>query len=348
MNINELLKNYKYAEAKKLPNYILIPVTVLKPNSENAKHFNKILNYCQNEIKRKIVRTPSRGISISMKNFEIPSYDYTISAAGAELIILLETGYYRIQFRSIEMKDNNSVIISGRKAFLKFQDILKKFKIDLSSYAINNGEEVNKQTEKYMINSNETYTNCTIKHCNHIDFHSSFPAGLINTHPEFKEVLEYIYSKRHDDPIYKKILNYSIGYMHSKLVGYKYSQLSRDAINDNNKRIRDLAERLEKSGAIILLYNTDGIWYTGEVYHGEGEGKNIGDWENDHIDCTLRYRSRGAYEFMENGTYTPVVRGRTTYDNEVPRSEWKWGDIYKGADILYYATENGIVEKEGN
>ena len=29
----------------------------------------------------------------------------------------------------------------------------------------------------------------------HIDFHNSYPAGLVNTHPEFKDVITFLYNK---------------------------------------------------------------------------------------------------------------------------------------------------------
>ena len=35
------------------------------------------------------------------------------------------------------------------------------------------------------------------------------------------------------------------------------------------------------------------------------------------------------YEFIEDGKYTPVVRGKTKLDRVKPRSEWQWGDIFK-------------------
>ena len=82
-----------------------------------------------------------------------------------------------------------------------------------------------------------------------------------------------------------------------------------------------------------ILYNTDGVWYyspNGKPYHGEGEGKGIGCWENDHLDCKWRAKSKGCYEFIEEGKYSPVVRGLTKYDKIKPdRTTWEWGDIFK-------------------
>ena len=160
---------------------------------------------------------------------------------------------------------------------------------------------------------------------NHIDFHSSYAGGLANTHPEFKPILTKLFEKREEKEEYKNILNFSIGFMQSeKCCKAKWAHLSRDAIKDNNDRIKKLTEELEKRGRIILTYNTDGIWYKGPVYHGAGEGSGLGEWHNDHVNCKFRAKSAGAYEFIENGVYNPVVRG---VSNEC-KVKWEWGDIY--------------------
>ena len=51
---------------------------------------------------------------------------------------------------------------------------------------------------------------------------------------------------------------------------------------------------------------------------------------------------------IENGKYNPVFRGRSTYDDIVPREEWSWGDIYKGGAIKYVFREGvGLVLNDG-
>jgi hypothetical protein len=121
----------------------------------------------------------------------------------------------------------------------------------------------------------------------------------------------------------------------------KWAHLSKDAISDNNKRVLNLVERLEKAGRTVLLLNTDGIWYDGPVYHGEGEGSGLGEWSNDHIHCQFRMAGAGAYEYIEDGVYHPVIRGipNTT------KTKWEWGDIYKEKaipDIFMFTEEEGV------
>ena len=189
---------------------------------------------------------------------------------------------------------------------------------------------------QYLIRlNNPIYADKIFKNAHHIDFHSSFPSGLVNTHSEFKPVIEKLYNGRKRHPEYKYILNSTIGYMQSiPCCKAAWAQLSRDAINDNNKRIDELAEKLIKSGRTILAFNTDGIWYTGDIYHDENEGNNICQWHNDHKDCIIRFKSAGAYEFIENDIYTPVIRGRTLLDNIKDRSQWTWGDIFNKETLI--------------
>ena len=339
--IDELIQNikgWKSAQATLKPNYMLIPITRIEPTAENAPIFNELLK----EAKKlnKINRTKSGGIS--WKRLRLPAYDYNNNSNCVELVILSDR-LYRIQFRNELYKDNRDKILSGRKAFIEFKAMARDFGIDFDNYAIDNGKEINAQTEKYIIKAErESILGMTFENVHHIDFHSSFPAGLANTHPEFSEFLNYLYDNRKKDEKYKAYLNYSIGFMHSKLCGYKYAQLSHDAINDNNARVRDLAERLRKSGRVPLLYNTDGIWYSGEIFHDYGEGDKLGDWRNDHINCKFRAKSKGSYEFIEDGKYTPVVRGATNLDKIKNRSEWQWGDIFNATVIQFYVDDEGV------
>lgn len=66
----------------------------------------------------------------------------------------------------------------------------------------------------------------------------------------------------------------------------------------------------------------------------------MGDWHNDRINCQFRMKSDGAYEFIENGIYYPVIRGIA---NDV-KNDWQWGDIYTEKAKLQLFT---FDEKEG-
>lgn len=309
-------------------NSYLIPVTELKLTSSTVKLYNDELTKCKRLNYNKIIRTPRGYIS---KKTRLPAYDVRMTTSCVELTVIDVRGPFRLQMKGSTRKTEEKTF-SGHKAFKIFVKMCKAVGIDLDSYKINNGQEVKKEIGKYQIELMHPvlYAGRTFHHVNHIDFHSSFPSGLVNTHPEFRPVIEKLYNGRKDHPEYKLILNATIGYMQSvPCCGAKWANLSRDAINDNNARIFDLIDRLTKSGRMVLATNTDGIWYVGEPYHGKGEGSTICTWHNDHINCDIRFKSAGSYEFVENGVYTPVVRGYTKLDEIKPRSEWVWGDIFK-------------------
>ena len=107
----------------------------------------------------------------------------------------------------------------------------------------------------------------------------------------------------------------------------------------------DIVKKLEESGRTVLLLNTDGVWYNGPLYHGEGEGSGLGQWQNDHKNCQFRMASAGAYEFIEKGIYYPVIRG---IPNDT-KTEWKWGDIYKEKAVpsIFSFTEEEGVKLDG-
>ena len=340
LDLDESLSKYKSAAMTYGVNYYLIPVNVIAMGNDGMKAFNKI--YEKIKSFDRITRTKSGGISIA--DLHIPSFDVRTSKTCVEMT-LLTTRCYRFQFRTAldDPMKAEAQGISGRQAFNRFKEILKKYDIDLEEYAIENGEEIKKQIPSPKIKlANDYVADVILDNVHHIDFHSSYPAGLANSHPEFRECLEDLYDQRKHDPVIKAIFNYSIGFMQS-MSGCKarYAILSRDAIMDNNKRVDQLALELTFANRFVLCYNTDGIWYKGEIYHGEGEGSGLGQWHNDHINCTWRARSAGVYEYIEDGKYTPVVRGRTKLDMKKPRSDWKWGDIYnfECEAVMYYFDE---------
>ena len=331
----------KKAKLTRKPNYSLLPVTQLKMNTDNMKLFNSELEKCKKY--NTIIRTPSGYIS---KKTRMPAYDVRNTTSCVELTILDITGMYRIQFRNSGEKEIQA--LSGHVCFIKFKEICKKYNIDLDDYKIDNGKEVKEEIEKYIIKlEKSTFANKTFT-AHHLDFHSSFPSGLVATHPEFKPVIEELYNKRKIKPEYKLILNSTIGYMQSlQCCKAKWANLSKDAINDNNRRINEIAQKLKDSGRVVLAFNTDGIWYCGDVYHDENEGTTIGTWANDHINCKIRFKSAGSYEFIENGVYNAVVRGHTLLDEVKPRSEWSWGDIYnlQAEPIKFVLDENGFIKQ---
>ena len=342
-----LLSELERTDYSEKPNRLNIKTTIVQPTENNAKFVNCLLGlikeYCDGKV---IKKTPSGGISYD--RLLLPAYWWSVSNAGAELLFLSGYGFYKLQFRHIKVSDNdNYEKLRGYKAFKLFGEICKKYNINLDDYEIDNGLEIKETIEKPIIKVEEDVEIDTeYNNVNHLDFHNSYPSGLVLTHPEFKEPIEFLYKNRKENPQYKDVLNYSIGFMHSiqPLFKARLANLARDAINNNNERIRKLAEELKNSGRKILSYNTDGIWYQGELYHNETEGPDICQWHNDHVDCKFRIKSAGCYEYIENGEYHPVVRGTTKYDLVKPRTEWEWGDIYKSeAEVLRFSfTTEGI------
>lgn len=327
------------------PNYLLIPVSALEMGDEAMRRFNEVSRALSLTGWPQIVRTPSHGIA---KATPRPSYDVITTNYMAEITALTPWGNFRLQFKNAASDKR----MRGRRAFRAFRRALMEDGIDLTDYALADLEEAKIQKEAIdpppvglaMPGVEDT----TWRGVNHIDFHSSFPAGLAKAVPAFRPTIERLYAaKEAGDEMAKATLNLAIGFMQSiRGCNARWAHLSRRAIDDNNGRVYALAKELAMHGRTPLCYNTDGIWYAGEVYHGRGEGKALGEWSNDHTGCKWRAKSAGAYEYVENGEYHAVVRG---VPNE-RKAGWGWGSIYTleaEPDVYEYDEERKEIWKHG-
>jgi len=336
--------DYKYADSCLNVNYILIPVTHLEPNKAGITQFNLIVSYLENKYPNYygIPRTNSGGIKLSGLFF--PRWSITENEnTGAVEIIILDDKMRRIQLRHIGNFNN---VASGRNAFMRFIQMLKKFNINLEDYAIKNGKELKGEIMKPHINFIQgIYRNEVFENVHHIDFNNMYPYGATLEVPALLEPIKYMYEMRHAKPEFKEILNYSIGFMQSKYCQYKWTHIAKRAVNNCRDTIEMYVQKLIKAGRTPILTNTDGIWYEGKIYHDEREGTGLGQWKHDHLNCKFRAKSIGAYEFIENGIYYPVVRGYTNLDALKERKNWQWGDIYQAeVSLIEYNKKTKRVE----
>lgn len=335
------------------PNQYAARPLFLEATVENEPIFNEIYYAVKSSDLDILQRSKSGSIRRGPRYLSnLYAYDVRTSSIGLQLTVVIDGFMYVIKYGNY--KGSKCPEIFPNVAFNTFNDKCIECGIDLRDYAISNGAEVKKEIPAPYIEMYVKHTESDkgLSNVHHIDFHNSYPAGLVNTHPEFRPVVEYFYNKRKEDPVYKAVLNYTIGWLQSwapeKGRFATWASLSRDAITDNNNRIEELASRLISSGRWIIGFNTDGIWYQGDIYHGDGEGPGLGEWENDHTNCRFRAKSNGAYEFIENGEYHAVVRGSTTLDGIEPdRSKWQWGDIYKtGLRLFKFDKDKGVYHED--
>lgn len=357
MEVREFLSKYKYKFQGLHPNQWQTNPNEFRLKKCNVDEFNSILTYLRTTNLNTITRTKSGAIGKGKQHINnLYAWDFERSHTGARITVCVDGNTYVFKLGHF-VKGEKQPAIYPSKAFAIFKMKCAEKGIDLDSYKIDNGLEVKAQIQPPLIQMKYYMTreDKGLDNCHHIDFHNSYPAGLCNTHPEFRPVIEPIYKERKNPEckdINKAILNFSIGWMQSAKNDRKaeWAHLAKDAIENNNIRIVMLAKKLQLAGREILGFNTDGIWYRGEIYHGNGEGENLGEWSNDHKNCIFRSKSNGAYEFTEDGKYYAVLRGQSTYDSIEPdREKWTWGDIYKGTVIGFKYNElEGVFEYEEN
>ena len=334
-------------------NYLNFPRVAWKFTKANVKKFNDQVRYFRSVNLPLIKRTAKGGVSRRSIGY---AYDVRpIGRSGIELTVTTWHATYRLALTNVAGEDGDAAKTTGNKSYVTMRNEFRKDGIDLESYAVDNGKEIKKtEIEPPMIMATENLEfGKTYENVSHLDFHSSYPGGLANRHPEMRKTIERIYAKRKSsdkDGELKLALDASIGYFQSQYCmigghGYALANLARDAVNDNNERIRRVTAELLAAGRTPLLYNTDGIWYVGGPLEcGADHGPGVGKWENDHLALRFRAKSRGAYEYEDEEGYHPVVRGRTRYDEAKPRSEWEWGDIYKcGGVEMYRLMPDGTV-----
>lgn len=356
---NSLTGNFKKASVlREELNYIKIPVNKFECNTENIQMVNNIINWCKEHNIGKIKRTKSGGISVNRSTFNYFAFDLRHCGSGFELT-LIACGYcMRIQLGHCDFSEETGKdkVISGTKALRRFTEELKKDGINIKDYAIENGEEVNEDIVKPKIKAyvkNEDINKCEwIEHCHHLDFHKAYMSGLYASHPEMRKTIQRLYDLRHTDETIKSVFTNTIGKMHSKQINWKFAGLAKDAINTFNDILDKVSYQLAITGHRIIAYNTDGIWYTGDVFTNENTGDELTQFDNDYIDTKIRFKSDGAYEFWYNGKLYTKLRGRTRLDSIKKRDKdglgWDEGDIFKASAtvIKYTICKDNIIEVE--
>lgn len=337
------------------PNYLKIKTVSLDTSSESVKKFNKIFFWCKKQKNISFISWTSSG-GLSLKQYIYNDcWGYRVNGWLIELCIILydeddNRHGVRYQFGRGEPKlGDRTGGYSGRKAIARAKKDALKLGFDLDDLAIKNGLEVKKTIPKPLIWVDDSIIFRKLEKVHHIDFHSSHPFGMFEAFPILEPMIRLWYDMRHYSDQYKNQLVMFWGALQSKaLCGAKWSHIAKAGIESTNRRVLEMVERLKKNNRKVICLNTDGIWYQGDIFHGEGEGEDIGQWTNDHIDCVIRFKSRGSYEYIENDQYTPVSRGRTNLDNIKPRENWEWGDIFheKCVNTIYkFTKDEGIIPK---
>ena len=316
-------------------NKLDFPRLSLKANDEGMRILNELIAVLDKEkvSRRGLSRTKSGGICQASK----PGYDVDKTKSGIELLFMDFIGEhirgFRVSFSS--MAAVNELGVTGRGSFFKMKEEFLKDGVDLEKYAVENGKEIKETITKPLIEMGlGVQAGVTYHHVNHIDLHSAYPSGLCRRYPEMLPTCKRIYENRKRSDQDKKLklqMDAAIGYFQSQYCrinhhGYSLAPLAKTGVHWCKNTIYEIAKELTDQHKQILLYNTDGIWYVDDEgdFRSEWIGEGLGKAGIDHKDCTLRIKSKGAYEYIENGIYTPVVRG-------VPKSKsekWTWGGIF--------------------
>ena len=316
-------------------NKLDFPRLSLKANDEGMRILNELIAVLDKEkvSRRGLCRTKSGGICQASKF----GYDVDRTKNGIELIFMDLIGRHACGFRVSfsNMAAVNDLGVTGRGSYFKMKEEFLKDGVDLDSYAEAEGKSTKELIETPLIEMGKSAkAGITYHHVYHIDLHSAYPSGMCRSFPEMGITCGRIYDNRKKSDQDKKLklqMDAAIGYFQSQYCkinhhGYALATLAKAGVNWCKETILKITDELNDQRKQILLYNTDGIWYVDNEgdFRSEWIGEGLGKAGIDHKDCTLRIKSKGAYEYIENGIYTPVVRG-------VPKSKsekWTWGGIF--------------------
>lgn len=313
------------------------------PDFEGVKKFNEI--YLLVRDWKNAVLTKTKGISTGRKCRYYRKH-IEVTKSGAELLIIAPKASYRVVFRNDYKKPDTNEGYSGKFAFRDLVKLLKKEGFDLLNEAITNGDEVKKTIPAPDIRLIPEFTDKTVYHAFHIDINSAYFAGIKQEHGHlgngvFGQVIQRIYDERKipgKGEKNKSMFNSAQGYMQSqycKINGYPYAlaHISKPGLVFCRNKLAEIIKHYEALGCKLIGTNTDGAWFTkpdnvSEETLRQGTSKELGGFKIDHYDCKLRFKTKGCYEFIENGSYTVKMRGQSNLDKVKAREDWQWGDIY--------------------
>ena len=335
------------------PNKYKIPCAIIPCNPDGAARFNRILKSLYESEYSQITRTPSGGISFERGKYRPPCYDVRRCSACIEATVIDADGMIRVQLRSGFGKETpEEEKITGNQSWKLFIGFCNKHDVHIYDLALPSKEEgyaIKQQIQRPIIGlERATFRDLTFERCHHLDLNSSHPSGMAEAFPVLRPVIQDIYEHRKESKRNKALLTHVWGYMQSPGVQYRFSHISKAGMDYTCRRVRELRQRLIDERRVPILYNTDGIWYYGDVYHAEDEGYDLGMWKNDRINCKFRAISNGCYEYQEdNGVYHPVLRSTCALDKVKPRDQWVWGDIKReeASSYLFYWGGGYVLNK---
>lgn len=353
-------------------NKIKCPVNKFKPCSDDVIRFNTVYQLVKDFEE---IKATASG-SVSKKSLPTFGICHIVSSNSVEIVVKCGKRWYRLIFKNYYVLDDGS-IIEGRKAFNSFKKEVKNQGGDLDKLSIPNGKQVkasimqesdneldkNGRRKCFDIWLNPEFEGRTVYNAHHVDINSAFMAGIAQNYGHeldgaLGRAIHKVYSERklpQRRALYKAILNCSQGFMQSRWCninghGYALAHLSKSGIEFCYDKLQKIKKLFIKLGYDLIATNTDGVWVVSNTWRSREElerllgcSDELGKFRFDHFGCKLRYKSAGAYEFVEDGVYHAVVRGKTKLDSIKPRDKWNWGDIYQeDANIIGYKFIKGV------
>lgn len=352
------IENFLHKEFNLKPNKFQMKPNELAFKDEDIDKFNEIYQYAKANF-LKVEPTKSGGIPYNNSVKHHNRYMLIKGKSSYELTIVCHLGCYRFIIGHLRNIEKNPV--NGKAAVRAIYKKAKEENISLKNYIVDKetGLKIKETIEPPHIEmyglSGRVYTNV-----HHLDLNSSYASRIIEKYPELLPLYKPMYDLRkaeiaNTDAYYKHVLTNSIGCMQSqycpdyndagKLQPYQFAGLSKIAVDGTRHLIEYYINKLLNSGRQVLLTNTDGIWYKGDIFHDDKEGLDLCQWKTDHKNCTFLMKSKGAYQYIEDDICHTVLRGTSPYEKEKKREDWEFGEILKiTLDEFKFNEDIGVIK----
>ena len=153
---------------------------------------------------------------------------------------------------------------------------------------------------------------------------------------ELTEAMHYFYNKRHDNELFKLVMNAFIGTLHSvSYTNKKYAHIAAIAIARANEKMRKLAETIKHPIHICV----DGLIYQGNQILGTNK-KELGQCNQEFLSCEFKFTGMNVYVAKKDNKIIKFKHG--AYDS---RDDNKDIDYCEGFEYLNHLKRTTDVQK---
>lgn len=261
------------------------------------KNRNKVIEYCLGDVEE----TYDIGSIVLPPNFYLTSilpdvYQNVLVSGGATKINQILVAEYLRENQSIPINNNESAEFQGGFVELRECGVFKKvYKADVSSLY-----------PSIMLNFDVTPRQDNIgafkRTLEHITEKRLYYKAKAKTAKDEYEKQYYTGMEK----AFKIIINSYYGYMGTGTMNFSDLKAARQVTGIGRMIVNDMADQIEDAGGKVIEIDTDGVFFSGDLYNYQNMEFNLPDGINVDIDSPVEYMvsiKAKNYVLVDNGKY---------------------------------------------